>query len=118
MVTINEVHDVLRYFLILLKETGILISLTKNRFFLKCFTIQLFVVEIFSTHLTIQCFQYLLHMGKHIDEARTAMFVEKIEVEKVYQKHFQKAQTLFGFSVQDIKIQDIFYKIQKFLRRS
>ena len=59
-----------------------MISSTRNKkyccaFFPKCLAIPCFFLEIFSNKLTIQCFQCLLDMDKHIDEARTATFVGK-----------------------------------------
>ena len=58
-------------------------------------------------------------MNKHKDMVRTVTFVEKFQDEMVTEKTFtKKAQHFFWFQVGDIKISDIFYKIQKFLRTS
>ena len=56
-------------------------------------------------------------MNKHKDVIRPVKFVEKFQDEMVTEKTFtKKAHNIFGFQVGDIKISDIFYKIQKFLR--
>ena len=58
-------------------------------------------------------------MNKHKDMVRIVTFVEKFQDEMVNEKTFtKKAQPFFWFQVGDIKISDIFYKIQKFLRTS
>ena len=58
-------------------------------------------------------------MNKHKDMVRPVTFVEKCQDEMVTEKTFtKKAPIFFWFQVGDIKISDIFYKIQKFLRPS
>ena len=58
-------------------------------------------------------------MNKHKDIVRTVTFVEKFQDKMVTEKTFtKKAQHFFWFQVGDIKISEIFYKIQKFLRTS
>ena len=58
-------------------------------------------------------------MNKHKDMVRNVTFVEKFQYEMVTEKTFtKKAQHSFWFQVGDIKISDILYKIQKFIRSS
>ena len=58
-------------------------------------------------------------MNKHKDMVRTVIFVEKFQDENVTENTLQKKHNIFfGFQVGDIKISEIFYKIQKFLRTS
>ena len=60
------------------------------------------------------------HEKKHKDIVRNFIFVgKKIQDEMVHEKtSTNKAQYFFWFQVGDIKILDIVYKIQKFLRTS
>ena len=60
-------------------------------------------------------------MNKQIDEVLNVTFVEERSGWNVKWKEFffsKKVLTLFWFPVKDIKIPDIFYKIQKFLGMS
>ena len=59
----------------------ILISLTRNQrmpvLYLHVFCDSIFSLEIFSTTLTLICFNCLLHMKKHLYEAILVTFVER-----------------------------------------
>ena len=58
-------------------------------------------------------------MNEHKDMVRPVTFVGKFQDEMVTEKNIYKnSTTFFWFQVGDIKISDIFYKIQKFLRTS
>ena len=80
--------------------------------FFKVFHDSLFFLELFFTHLTIQCFQCIFHNDNHIDQDGTVTFVDKkILDEMVDQKTFvrRKKTTFFcWFIEEDIKISAIF----------
>ena len=64
----------------------------------------------------MQCFKCLFHMDIHIDPVNAFIFVENFQDEIVNEKTFTKqTPNFFGLLVEDIKILDIFYKIQNFL---
>ena len=73
-------------FWILLKMSEILISSTGNQkqivLFLRVFCDTRFFLEIFTTHLTMQCFKCLFNMNDHIDQVGCVTFVETFEEEK------------------------------------
>ena len=118
---IIEAHDVLTNFWILLKTSGILISLTGNQnmlmLYLHVFCDSMFSLEIFSTHFTLIYFKCLLHMKKHLYEVITVTFVERSSRLNGTWKNISKKSTyIFLFPVNDIKISDNFYNILNFLR--
>ena len=87
--------------------------------FLYVFWNSMFFLEIFSTHLTLICFECLLHMKKHLYEVLPVTVVEQSSrLNGTWKNICNKANTLFWFPVKDIRISDNFYKIQNFLRTS
>ena len=78
-----------------------------------------FLLETFSTLLTLHCPKCILHVNIHIDKVINVMFVENISIWNVTSENYSK-KTLdcFLFQVGDINISDNFYKIEKLKYRS
>ena len=75
----------------------------------------LFFLEIFSTLLTLLCFNCLFHMNNHIDKIVHVMFVEIVSWWNVISENIRKkAPHFFWFQVGNLNITKIFYKIQNF----
>ena len=91
----------------------------KNRCFFVGVPLFSFLLETFSTLLTLHCPKCILHVNIHMDKVINVMFVENISIWNVTSETISKKQTLdcFGFQVGDIKISDNFYKIEKFKYR-
>ena len=74
---ITEAQDVLRKFWIFEKMSGVLIPSIGNQnmlvLYLHVFCDSMFSIEIFSTHFTLICFKFLLHMKKHLFEVIPVM---------------------------------------------
>ena len=119
---ITEAHDALINFWILKKMSRIWISLTGNQkkklcFFFKCFYLP-FYLELSSTHVTsTTSYMYLFMCKRHLKHFHVKC-VETILIKKEITKHMQDSISLFLIPVKDIKIADIFFQIQKFIRAS
>ena len=72
-------------------------------------------LEIFTTLLTMQCPKCLFHMENHKDQVKCVTLVEKVSRWDSSSKNIYKKNTwFFWLLVEDIKISNIFYKIQNF----
>ena len=81
-----------------LKCWNLLIGTKKNKcFYCTCFVI-LFLLEIFSTLLTLLCPICLFHMNNHIDKVVHVMFVETVSGWNVTSKNIFKKSTNFFFA--------------------
>ena len=50
----------------------------QNNFFFQVFCDTLFSLDIFTTHLTMQCYKCHFHLDNHIDQVDSVTFVETI----------------------------------------
>ena len=74
-----------------------------------------FLLEIFTTLLTLHCPKCLFHVNIHIDKVINVMFVENISIWNVTSENISKnSLDCFGFQVGDINISDNFCKIEKY----
>ena len=74
--------------------------------------------ELSSTNVTsIISYMCLFMCKRHLKHCYVKC-VENDSRKKEIAKNMQKSTSIFWFPVKDIKIQDIFYKIQKFLGTS
>ena len=100
--------------------SGILVSSTGNKkiccIFLQVFHDTLVFLEIFTTHLTMQCFKFFsTWIFTWIDLVLSHLW-KQFQDEIVHQKTFAKKHLIcFWHLVEDIKISNIFYKILNFL---
>ena len=98
-----------------MKCWSIQIGTKKKVFFFKHFLWFFFLLEIFSTLLTLLCLNCLFHMNNHIYKVVYVMFVEIFSRWNLISENIRKkAPHFFWFQVGYLKTSQIFYKIQNY----